>query len=693
MPLDSKPDPQQPFDGYSIGIDTGGTFTDVVCRAPGVPPRILKVPSTPHDPSEAILDGIAKIAAATGIPLARIARLVHGTTVGTNAVLERKGAAIGLLTTAGFTDVLEIGRQMRDQMYDLKPRAVSPHFLVPGSRRKGVVERVGARGEVLVPLDEASVLKAAGELVADGVESIVVCYLFSFVNPAHELRTRDLIAEAFPAVSVSLSSEVDPNFREFERTVVTAFDAYIKPVIVRYLDRLAGRLASTQVGASLQLMQSRGGVAASAVAAERPVRLFLSGPAGGVIGARFIGAACGEQNLISIDIGGTSSDIALIAEGAPLIVQEGRIGGWPVRVSMVGVHAIGAGGGSIAWLDGAGGLRVGPHSAGAEPGPACYGRSGNEATVTDASIVLGYLNPDYFAAGALRLDPRLAHDVVARKIGAPLGLSVEQAALGIHRVVNAQMAEGIRLVSIQQGYDPRRFCLVPLGGGGPVHATALANELGMDTIVLPRNPGVLSAAGLLVAPIEHEVTGAYRMALADARMEAIRERLNALDRRAAELMALERVAAGGTTIHYAAEVCYVGQSHALEVPLDVDAEHPIDTLYEAFCGMHERVFGHATRSPATLVALRTTHRAEGGNFADEGAFVPSPGDPLKGRRRAVFVTGEADVPVYERERLSARMEIDGPAIVEQADTTTVVEPGWRLAVLDNGIISLRRIAR
>jgi N-methylhydantoinase A/oxoprolinase/acetone carboxylase beta subunit len=690
MPLDALT-PSPPA-SCSIGIDTGGTFTDVVCRAPGFAPRILKVPSTPGDPSQAILDGIVRIAAEMDVPLESIHRLVHGTTVGTNAVLEHKGAAVGLLTSAGFTDVLEIGRQMRDEMYDLKPRALTPRFLVPGWRRRGIPERVGPKGEVLAPLDEAAVLTAARELVDDGVESMVVCYLFSFVNPAHELRTRDLIAQAFPGVSVSLSCEVDPGFREFERTLVTSFDAYIKPVIVRYLERLERRLASTRVTAPLQLMQSRGGVAASAIAAERPVRLFLSGPAGGVIGARFIGAAADQKNLISIDIGGTSSDIALIADGAPLIVPEGRIGDWSVRVPMVGVNAMGAGGGSIAWLDGAGGLRVGPHSAGADPGPACYGRGGAEATVTDASLVLGYLNPRYFAAGSLSLNPRLAHEVIERRIGVPLGLSVEQAALGIHRVVNAQMAEGIRLVSIRQGYDPRRFCLVPLGGGGPVHATALANELGMDTIVLPRNPGVLSAAGLLVAPIEHEVSGAYRMPLAEARIAAIRERLDELDRRASALMALERVTTGATSVSYAADVCYIGQSHALEVPLDPDVDDPIALLYDEFFTLHERVFGHATRVPAMIVAVRTTHRAEGGRFADEGPFTPTSGDPRKGTRCAIFVAGEYEVDVYERDRLPARTQITGPAIVEQADTTTVVEPGWCLAVLDNGIITLRSAA-
>ncbi|HKD25497.1 MAG TPA: hydantoinase/oxoprolinase family protein, partial [Xanthobacteraceae bacterium] len=490
----------------SIGVDIGGTFTDVVVRRPGARTRIMKIPSTRKDPSVAVLEALKQMEAEWALPPQEVARFVHGTTVATNAVLERKGACIGLITTQGFRDVLEIGRQMRHQMYDLALDPETPTFLAPGRLRREIRERISATGEVLEALDEAAVTAAADELVSAGAQAIAVVFLFSFLNNSHERRAREIIAARHPHVFVSLSSEVDPAFREYERTVVTAFDAYVKPVVDRYLANLDAGLLAAAVPAPLQIMQSRGGICSSATARLRSVRLFLSGPAAGVIGARMVGGAAGLRDLITVDIGGTSCDIALIEDGAPALRSEGRIGGYPVRVSMLDVNSIGAGGGSIAWLDATRGLRVGPQSAGSEPGPACYGRGGNEPTLTDASVVLGYLDPEHFAGGRLKLRPKLSRKAIERVIARPLNFTVEQAALGIHRIVNAQVAEGIRLVSIRQGHDPRRFTLLPLGGGGPLHACALAEELGVRRILVPRHPGVLSAAGLLAAPVEHEVS-------------------------------------------------------------------------------------------------------------------------------------------------------------------------------------------
>ncbi|HEX5328155.1 MAG TPA: hydantoinase/oxoprolinase family protein [Acetobacteraceae bacterium] len=664
-----------------IGVDTGGTFTDIVCRQPDLPERLLKVPSTPGDPSDAIIASLRHMTREWGIEPQRIARFVHGTTVGTNAVLEEKGAHIGLLTTEGFGDVLEIGRQIRDPMYATRLRPATPGFLLPGSRRKEINERVDAAGRVLVELDADSVRTAAAALVAEGVEAIAVCYLFSFLNPAHEIRTRELIVQDFPQIAVSLSSEVDPNFREYERTVVTAFDAYIKPVIGRYLERLETRLRQEGVQAPLQLMQSRGGVAASVTARRRPVRLFLSGPAGGVIGGRTEGARAGETDLITIDIGGTSSDIALIAGGAPLIVAEGRIGRWPVRVPMVGVHAIGAGGGSIARVDAAGGIRVGPQSAGADPGPACYGKGGAEATVTDASLVLGYLDPEYFAGGAIRLDPQAARRVIAQRIADPLGLSLEAAAIGIHRVINAGMAEGIRLVSIQQGYDPRRFALVALGGAGPVHALALADELSIGKVVVPPHPGVLSAAGLLAAPIEHEVSATFRCRTDEVDEAKVAAALDALDRQARALMEMESVPIGDVAIQYSADLCYVGQSHFLEVPLALEHGDVGNHLCRDFVAAHERVYGHATEGPVTIVSLRSTHRAAGSKAAGSPpspAVLHSQRPEAIGRRPALFRGNSRPLAcdIYHRDDLRAGMTLAGPAIIEQTDTTTIIEPDW-----------------
>ncbi len=675
-----------PADTVEIGVDTGGTFTDIVCRRPHRPELLLKVPSTPADPSKAIISGLRHIIREAAIASRQITRLVHGTTVGTNAVLEEKGAKIGLLTTQGFRDVLEIGRQIRDPMYAVRLQPSAPVFLLPRSRRKEVKERIDASGHVLTQLDEDSVREAAASLAAEGVEAIAICYLFSFLNPAHELRTRELIAEAYPQIAVSLSNEVDPSFREYERTVVTAFDAYIKPVIGRYLERLELHLAEEGVHAPLQLMQSGGGVAASVIARKRPVRLFLSGPAGGVVGGRTEGVLAGQSDLITIDIGGTSSDIALIAQGAPLIVQEGRIGRWPVRVPMVGVHAIGAGGGSIARVDAAGGIRVGPQSAGADPGPACYGKGGDQATVTDASLVLGYLNPAYFAGGSVPLDPEAARRVLETRIAAPLGMSVEAAALGVHRVINAGMAEGIRLVSIQQGYDPRRFALVALGGAGPVHALALADELSIGTVVVPPHPGVLSASGLLAAPVEHEVSATFRALTHEVNVSEMGAALQQLDRQANALMAMESVPIGSVEIRYSADLCYAGQSHFLEVPFAFEPGGNIaERLADSFIVAHERVYGHATRSPVTIVSLRSTHRAGGSSpipkrrpLASAPAEAPAPSS----RRMALFRGSPCatECDIYQRDQLRPGMTLSGPAIIEQEDTTTVMDPGWRAEV-------------
>ena len=596
---------------YTVGVDIGGTFTDIVCAGSDGSFRLMKRPTTRGDPAAAVRDALAAMRADWGIEPATIARFVHGSTVATNAVIERKGARAGIITTAGFKDVLEIGRQMRHQMYDLILKPETPVFLAPGARRKEVRERIAANGDIVTPLDEDDVRRVAAELVADGVEAIAVVFLFSFLNPAHERRARDIIAASHPGLAVSLSSEVDPAFREYERTAVTAFDAYLKPVVADYIARMAADLAAAGVPAPLQIMQSRGGIGSAANAALRPVRLFLSGPAAGVVGGLTIGRAAGAADLITVDIGGTSCDIALVTGGEPLVRAEGVIDGYTVRVPMVDVTAIGAGGGSIARLDDAGALRVGPQSAGSEPGPACYGRGGTAATVTDASLVLGYLDPDYFAGGTLRLDPERARHAIA-PIAERMGVSVETAALGIHRVVNAQMAEAMRLVSIGRGIDPRRYALVPLGGGGPLHAAALAAELGIARIVVPPHPGVLSAAGLLGARVEHEVSAAFPCPLADAECAEVRAALAALDAACAALMAGEGVAPESVAIRHFADLCYIGQGYHLEIPLRGDDPQgtlqPLAALYRDFLTAHDRVYGHATQAPARIVNLRAVHR-------------------------------------------------------------------------------------
>ena len=674
--------------GVLVGVDVGGTFTDFVCILTNGHRIAIKEPSTPEEPSQAVLKGLQRLVDDQCLNPASISVFAHGTTVATNAVLERKGARLGLLTTAGFRDTLEVGRQMRHQMYSVQLDPETPIFLAPGRYRKGVGGRIDANGKELKPLDEVGLLEAVDGLVADQVEAIAIAFLFSFLNPSHERRAGELIADRWPNLPVSLSSEVDPAFREYERTVVTAFDAYIKPVIDTYLGRLEADLTQAAVPAKLQVMQSRGGLSGSAVARARPVRLFLSGPAAGVIGGQREGQEAAISNLITVDIGGTSCDIALISKAKPILRHEGKIDGYAVRVPMVDVNAIGSGGGSIAWIDGGSGLRVGPHSAGSDPGPACYGRGGDDATVTDASLVLGMLDPNYFTGGNLALDPSLARDTIEKKVAAPLSLSIEEAALGIHRVLNAQMAEGIRLVSVRQGYDPRDFTLLALGGAGALHATSLADELSVAQILVPRRPGVLSAAGLLSAPVEHEVSSSFARPLAGIDLKSIMSELASLDRRALALMKFEGVDTDLVEISYAADLCYIGQSYHIEIPFSTDAADPLDQLYRDFLVAHERVYGHAVEVPARIVNLRSVHRIQPAELPLDTSRAETSTEFYE--RTVLTEDGVVSARVIRRDNLMPGETILGPAIIEQADTTLWLAPAWSGEVLNNAAILLTR---
>ena len=578
----------------------------------------------------------------------RVRRFVHGTTVPTNIVLERTGARTGVITTRGFADVLEIGRQMRSHIYELQLDPETPVFLAPGARRVEVDERISSEGNIIHPLRECSVISAVEALIDEGVTSIAVCLLFSFLNPLHERGVGKIIEQRWPNISVSLSCEVDPAFREYERTVVTAFDAYIKPVVRHYLDDLSEELGASGVHVPLQVMQSRGGITAASTAASRPVRLFLSGPAAGVIGGSRAGQAVELTDVITVDIGGTSCDIALVSGGEPLIRSDGQVDGYLVRVPMVDVNAIGAGGGSIAWLDAAGGIRVGPRSAGSEPGPACYGFGGKQATVTDASVVLGFLNPDYFAGGSLSLNPKLAEQVVRDNVAEPLGLSLEDAAWGIHRVVNAQMAEGMRLVSIRQGHDPREFALVALGGAGPVHAIPLAEELSIAKVVIPCHPGVLSAEGLLTAPIEHEVSAGFPRNLEGLEIDEITVVLDGLDQQCAQLMAGEAIDSDRVVVSYSADVCYVGQSHYLAIVFDRENPMLLESIYASFIRVHEQVFGYSTQSPAQIVNIRSVYQFSHTRIDRVVSSLEATGDIIKSERSVMFEqTLRSNVPIYD----------------------------------------------
>jgi N-methylhydantoinase A len=675
-----------------IGVDIGGTFTDIVALDAGGRLALAKVPSTPKDLLDGIAEAISRVLRVARATPADVARFIHGTTIATNAILEQKGATTAILATEGFEDVLELGRMKRSRMYDLGMDAEVPTFLAPRRRRLGIRERLDAKGRVLVPLHEDDVQAAAETLRAQGVAAIAVCYLFSFVNPAHERRTREIIAKLAPEISVSLSSDVDPTFREYERLCVTAFDAYLGPVVKRYLAGLADTLRGLGVRAVPLIMRSRGGIVSAALAAQQPVTLFLSGPAGGVIGAGFAAERSAVRDFVSLDMGGTSNDVAVVREGKPLLASEGTIGPYPVRTPMVDVNTIGAGGGSIAWIDAAGGLRVGPRSAGAEPGPACYARGGDEATVTDASVVLGYLNPARFAGGAMTLDVAAAERAVGA-IGRRLGVDTVAAAAGIHRVVNARMADQIRLMTIKRGYDPRQFSLVVLGGAGPVHGAALAAEMGMAEVLVPEAPGVLAAFGLLAAAIEHHHARTLQARTDAADLGAVNRCLEELDAAGRGRMREEGVPAADVRVAYAADMRYVGQAYELEVPIAAPVSAAaVPDIVAAFHAVHERVYGYArTQQPVEFVNFRAVHtyplprpvvtsaaRAHG--TLDEARL---------GERPAYF--GEfVKTAIYERARLPLGARLAGPAIVEQTDTTTVIPPGVTALVDEAGNLRLMR---
>jgi N-methylhydantoinase A/oxoprolinase/acetone carboxylase beta subunit len=675
-----------------IGVDIGGTFTDIVALDRAGRLSLTKVPSTPKDLLEGIAAALTRVLGLAGARPADVERFIHGTTVATNAILEQKGAVTAVLTTEGFEDVLELGRMKRSRMYDLGMDPEVPTFLAPRRRRVGIRERLDARGHVLVPLDEDGVRSAVEALRAQGVQAVAVCYLFSFVNPAHERRTREILAELAPELSVSLSSEVDPTFREYERLCVTAFDAYLGPVVKRYLAGLAATLRELGVRGVPLIMRSRGGIVSAALAAQQPVTLFLSGPAGGVIGAGFAAERSGVRDFVSLDMGGTSNDVALVRDGKPLLASEGSIGPYPVRTPMVDVNTIGAGGGSIAWIDAAGGLRVGPRSAGADPGPACYGRGGDEATVTDASVVLGYLNPARFAGGSVALDAGAAERAVGA-IGRRLGVDPLAAAAGIHRVVNARMADQIRLVTIKRGYDPRQFALVVLGGAGPVHGAALAAEMGMAEVLVPEAPGVLAAFGLLAAAIEHHHARTLQARTDAADLGAINHCLEELDAAGRGRMREEGVPLPEVRVAYAADMRYVGQAYELEVPIPVPVTREgMPQILAAFHAVHARVYGYArAQQPVEFVNLRAVHTYP----LPRPVVTPAAratgtlDDARLGERRAHF-GGFVPTAIYERARLPLGARLAGPAIVEQSDTTTVIPPGVTALVDDAGNLRLRR---
>ncbi|WP_152041599.1 hydantoinase/oxoprolinase family protein [Salinigranum salinum] len=670
-----------------IGVDTGGTFTDVVLYDDESGTiHTTKTPSTPPDFDRGVLTGIEKILAETDTDPAAVEFLSHGTTVGTNAVLEGDIPPIGLLTNEGLQDVLEIGDQTRPKLYDLQQE--KPPALVPRRRRLGVPGRIGHDGEVVDPLDEAAARAAIDDLVDAGAESIVVSMLFSYLNDDHERRVGDLIEERTD-LEYALSSAVYPETREYDRTVTTVLNEAVKRNIADYLDRLGGGIEERGIDVPLNVMHSGGGIFSPGQATQFALRTVLSGPAAGAVAASSVSAELGYPNAIGLDMGGTSADVSIVENGELVRSTEGEINDLPIKTPLIDINTVGAGGGSIAWLDSAGGLRVGPRSAGADPGPICYGRGGTEPTVTDANLVLGRLTPEAFVTGDMDPVVDRTRERFTEAIADPLGVSVESAALDVLKVANAKMAREIRRVTVERGRDPTEFALLAFGGAGPMQAPAVAAQMDIDTVILPRNAGVLSARGLLLADVRADESRAFRGQRLDP--DTMEEGFADLEAVQADRFAEMGFAAEEVALERAVDVRYVGQSYELTVPaagtLDDEA---LDDAVAAFHDAHERLYGYAMPDESVeVVTLRVTGRVPTPPLADRPDR--DAGEARRGEREVYFeATGYEPAAIWWRPALSPGASVDGPGIIEDRGNTALLPPDATATVADDGSVLVER---
>ena len=670
---------------WRIGVDSGGTFTDVCLFEESTGrTEVWKVPSTPDDPSRGIALGVAEALERVGATPDQVSYFGHGTTVGTNALIQLRGAPTGLIATDGFRDLLEIGRQKRPDLYDLQ--ADKPTVLIARDLRLEVPERVRHDGTVETVLDEQAVREAARTLKQAGVQSVAICFLYSFIRPEHEAIARRIVAEEFPEAFISSSSDVAPEFREYERMSTAVVNAYLGPIMHRYIERLGTRLNELGLKVKPHLTQSNGGVIGFEQAARLPVRTVLSGPSTGVVAAQAIGEQTGIGNLITFDVGGTSSDVALLQDGQCQLASEAVVHGYPIKAPMLDIHTVGAGGGSIAYVDNGGLLKVGPRSAGANPGPVCYGLGNTEPTVTDANVVLQTLNPTHLLAGRMAINRQLAVDAIAG-LAEKLGLGVMETAQGILSVVIANMARAIRVISVQRGHDPRDYALVAFGGAGPLHAARLAKELEMTRVVIPRSPGILCATGLLLTDLRADFASTQLRILDEDALSSINSAFQSLEHQANAWFEEERIAAHDRTLARSVDVRYLGQNYEIAVPVpDSHASgRTLAAIAERFAIEHERLYGFAAPdNPIQLV----TCRASAAGQVRKAVFLPSPeqGADASAARigaRQVWMPELGDFvecPIYDRALLGAGNLIQGHAIIEQMDTTTIVLPGMTAKV-------------
>jgi N-methylhydantoinase A len=675
-----------------IGIDIGGTFTDlqILDEASGAL-HSLKTPTTPDDPSIGLMTGIVEAASRFGLRLDQIGFLLHGTTIATNAVLERKLPRGALIATAGFEDVIEIGRHNRRDVYGLRPK--TPPVLIPRDRRLGIAERITASGAIEQPLSGAAIAALIERLIALEAETVAIALLNAFVNPVHERRLRDAISAALPDLPVAISSEISPEIREYERSSTTVLNALLMPVVRSYLRRLEERLLREKFSPRLLLVQSNGGVCSAEIAGEQPVRLLLSGPSGGALAALRIAEELAMPELVGIDMGGTSFDVSVVQGGRITLITQGEIDRLPVRLPMVEIRTIGAGGGSIAAVDAGGRLTVGPRSAGAKPGPVCYGQGGSEPTVTDANLVLGRLDPDYFLGGAMTLDLEAARDAVSRRIGEPLGLTMEEAAAGLLTVTNTSLAAAIRLSLFEKGLDPRDFALLSFGGAGGLHATEVAEELGVSRVIFPRDAGTFSAYGILHSDIVHDFAQSRILPAASESLTEIAAICAALREQGARQCERDGIAAGDRVSALGVDMRYRGQAFELLVPwgdVAVDAAS-LGELLARFHALHEQRFSYANKDDAVeIVTLRLT--VTGRLAHPRGRTIPAPATQKIAPRRAAFHNGAwHDIPVHHRDALAAT--ISGPALIEEPYTTVLLGAGWTATMERGGNLVARRDAK
>lgn len=679
-----------------VGVDIGGTFTDFMLydTASG-DVHVHKVPSTPAEPERAMVSGFAELCAEAGVTAADVSGVFHGTTIATNAVLEHDGALVGMITTRGFRDIVHIGRHQRPLHYSVMqdiPWQARP--FVKRRHRKVVTERVvPPTGEVLIPLDEGEVRAAARELHDEGVEAVAVCFLFSYLNPEHERRAAAIVREELPGAFVTTSADISPQFREFERFTTATMSAFVGPKTGDYLDRLATALESDKVERDLHVMMSSGGVASVRAAAERPVTLLLSGPAAGILGGQWAGALAGRGRLITFDMGGTSADIGIVTDDGvtEASARDTWVGGYPLLVPMLDVHAIGAGGGSIAFIDEGGAFRVGPRSAGANPGPACYGEGAQEPTISDAHVVLRRIDPERFLGGRMKLD-RGAAVAVVEKLAVELGLGLLETAEGILTIANSNMARAIRSRTIEKGHDPREFALVAFGGAGPLHAAEVADLLEIPEVLVPPHPGITSAGGLLTSDLKYDQMRTVFQLQGSVDVERLNRELDELEGELCGRLARDRVPAEDVEVIRALDCRYVGQGYELRVTLGNDPFS--EQALEQFHVLHEREYGSAYGDPIEVVNACVTAIGRRPGLDSTPVVGGSLAQALLGESESVFrieATLQAlPTRFYDRGLLPLDASIAGPAVIFHLDTTTVVPPGWMARADASGNLILTR---